>query len=133
MTLNVRDINDAQPNTQHHNITQEKPMTSNPIQGHPAHGCYFDDETGDYVMGGGARLTPEGIYLNADGRQVYGAVRYRIRAGDGALAPAVPPQDASDPQPLPPLVPQGPGWPTPPADKGWPNLGNPNSIYDQHN
>ncbi|MET4611059.1 hypothetical protein ABIC28_002040 [Rhodococcus sp. PvR044] len=108
-------------------------MASNPEQAHPACGTHYDTETGDYVMRGGARLTPQGIYLDPDGKKSHGSARFRIRANDGALANAVPPQDGANPQPLPPLVPQGPGWPTAPESFGWPNLENPNSIYDQHN
>ncbi|WP_395705060.1 hypothetical protein [Rhodococcus ruber] len=100
-------------------------MTSNSTQGHPAHGAYFDTETGDYVMPGGATLSPEGIYTDPYGDRRHGIRRMRIRP-DGSLAPAVPTPDAADPRPLPPLVPIGPGWPTPPEGFGWPHLGNPN-------
>lgn len=108
-------------------------MSNNPDQSHPAYGCHFDTETGDFVMRGGSRLTPQGIYIDPDGARPHGDHRFRLRASDGAIAPAVPLRDGADPQPLPPLVPQGPGWPTTPEGAGWPNLGNPNSIYDQHN
>lgn len=101
-------------------------MTGNPEQGHPAYGCHYDQDTGDYVMSGGTRLTPEGIYLDVDGNRLYGAQRFRVRQSDGALSSATPTPDGAEPRPLPPLVPIGPGWPIPPEGFGWPNLDNPN-------
>ncbi|WP_139810465.1 hypothetical protein [Prescottella equi] len=101
-------------------------MTSNATKAHPADGTHYDQETGDYVMRGGTRLTPEGIYLDVDGNRHYGAQRLRIRQSDGAICPAIPQQDGADPRPLPPLVPTSHGWPTPPDGFGWPNLDNPN-------
>ena len=88
---------------------------------------HYDETTGLYQLGGGSTLSPEGIYTDVDGNVRGG--RYRVRL-DGALAPMVPPQDGANPQPLPPLVPLGPGWPTPPEGFDWPNLSNPNCIYD---
>ncbi|MFC7448667.1 hypothetical protein [Rhodococcus daqingensis] len=108
-------------------------MTSNPQQGHPAFGCHYDTETGNFVMRGGSQLTPAGLYIAPDGSRPYGARRLRLRVKDGSISAAIPPQDGANPQPLPPLVPQGDGWPAAPEGFGWPNLQNPNSIYDQHN
>lgn len=102
-------------------------MSSNLDQAHPASGTYYDEKTGDYVMrDGAARLTPSGIYVAANGERPFGAQRFRIRQSDGAVAPAIPTQDAADPRSLPPLVPTSTGWPLPPAGFGWPNLDNPN-------
>lgn len=83
------------------------------------------DEDGNYHLGGGSTLSPDGIYRNAEGEQLYGSVRHRVRLSDGAIVNAIPTPDGANPKPLPPLVPTCHGWPTPPKDAGWPNLDNP--------
>lgn len=101
-------------------------MTGTAPDGHPAYGTHYDSETGNFVMRGGSQLTPEGIYIDPYGERREGKKKMRLRPSDGGLAPAIPTQDGEHPRPLPPLVPTGWGWPTPPTDKGWPNLDNPN-------
>lgn len=94
-------------------------------QGHPAYGTSYD-AAGNFVFRGGAKLTPQGRYIDPEGVQRHGPGPHRIRQSDGALCNAIPTPDGADPRPLPPLVPTSLGWPTPPANKGWPRLSNPN-------
>ncbi|NLU81626.1 hypothetical protein [Rhodococcus sp. HNM0569] len=95
------------------------------VDGHPAYGCHYDEQTGDFVMSGGSRLSPEGIYTDPYGTRTYGARRLRVRKSDLGLISAIPKRDAYDTRPNPPLVPTDAGWPTPPEGFGWPNLDNP--------
>ncbi|QTJ65861.1 hypothetical protein HYG77_09820 [Rhodococcus sp. ZPP] len=101
-------------------------MSDNPTQGHPALDTHYDETTGDFVMRGGSRLTPQGFLIDPYGERRDGSIQHRIRSSDGAIVRAIPVQDGADPRPLPPLVPTGSGWPTPPEGFGWPNLDNPN-------
>ncbi|UYF92433.1 hypothetical protein OCS65_18305 [Rhodococcus aetherivorans] len=87
----------------------------------PGNGHYDDD--GNYVFPhGGGVLTPTGVILDNDRQAIYGSRRWFIDAETKKLRPYPPASDGADPQPLPPLVPIGHDWPTPPAGAGWPNL-----------
>ena len=95
------------------------------VDGRRLHAGHYD-ENGIYHLPGGGTLSPDGIYRDRNGEQIHGSVRFRICRNDGALAPAIPATDGTDPVPPPPLVPTSLGWPTPPEGFGWPNLDNPN-------
>ncbi|AUS30100.1 hypothetical protein C1M55_31625 (plasmid) [Rhodococcus qingshengii] len=104
-------------------MAEPKVILIGSIDGHPGHGTYYDED-GNFVMRGGSKLTPQGVYFDPEGVQRLGRGPNRITE-DGAITAATlhPDGDGNPPQPF---VPTSHGWPTPPKDKGWPVFGIPN-------